>query len=304
MTDTDSENEAGSGSGTSASSRAVRTLVAKQVSGVITRHGEGPVWSQRRRCLHLVDLLAGAIVRLDPGTGHSNRLVVGAVAAAFRPRADGGLVVAVERGFALIDPDGEQHQLPTLWSDAGVRMNDGGTDPDGRFYCGSMGYDGGTGRGEFWRLNPDLTADRLWSGVTVSNGFAFSPDHQHAYYIDTPTGRVDVLDYVDGELVNRRPAVAEAGHPDGMTVDVDGNLWVAQFGGSAVLQFSPAGDLLTRVGVGARQVTACTFGGGDLSTLYITTSREGLAAGDDPAAGAVFAVVPGTSGMPALEFAG
>ncbi len=282
----------------------VRTLVAKQVSDVITQHGEGPVWSQRRQCLHLVDMLAGAIVRLDPDNGHHNRLVVGTVAAAFRPRADGGLVVAVERGFALIDPDGEQHPLPTLWNDTGVRMNDGGTDPDGRFYCGSMGYDGAAGRGEFWRLNPDLSADRLWSDVTVSNGFAFSPDHRHAYYIDTPTSRVDVFDYTDGELGNRRPAVAEAGHPDGMTVDVDGNLWVAQFGGSSVLQFNPTGDLLTRVEVGARQVTACTFGGGDLSTLYITTSREGLAAGDDPAAGAVFAVVPGTSGMPALEFAG
>lgn len=298
MTDSESTSD------TEADPHAVRILVAEQVSDVITHHGEGPVWSQRRQCLHLVDMLAGAIVRFDPDTGHHNRLVVGAVAAAFRPRADGGLVVAVERGFALIDPDGEQHQLPTLWSDAGVRMNDGGTDADGRFYCGSMGYDAAPGRGEFWRLNPDLTTDRLWSDVTVSNGFAFSPDNRHAYYIDTPTGRVDLLDYVDGELVNRRPAVPEAGHPDGMTVDVEGNLWVAQFGASSVLQFSPAGDLLTRVEVAARQVTACTFGGGDLSTLYITTSREGLAPGDDPAAGAVFAIVPGTAGMPALEFAG
>ncbi len=301
MTDTHGNN--GSATAPDDGASEVRTLVAKRVSGVITTHGEGPVWSQRRQCLHLVDLLAGAIVRLDPHNGHSNRLSVGAIAAAFRPRADGGLVVAVERGFALIDPDGEQHQLGTLWSDTGVRMNDGGTDPDGRFYCGSMGYDAAPGRGAFWRLNPDLTTDRLWSDVTVSNGFAFSPDSRQAYYIDTPTGRVDVLDYVDGNLLNRRTAVAEAGHPDGMTVDVDGNLWVAQFGGSAVLHFSPAGDLLTRVEVGARQVTACTFGGSDMSTLYITTSREGLAAGDDPAAGAVFAVVPGTSGMPALEFA-
>lgn len=282
----------------------VRTLVAKQVSDVITHHGEGPVWSQRRECLHLVDMLAGVIVRLDPDTGRHNRLAVGSVAAAFRPRVGGGLVVAVERGFALIDPDGEQHQLPPLWSDPGIRMNDGCTDPDGRFYCGSMGYDAAPGRGEFWRLNPDLSADRLWSDVTVSNGFAFSPDHRLAYYIDTPTGRVDVFDYADGELTNRRPAVPDAGHPDGMTVDVDGNLWVAQFGGSSVVQYSPAGVLLARVEVGARQVTACTFGGADYSTLYITTSREGLAADDDPAAGAVFAVVPGTPGMPALEFAG
>ena len=138
----------------------------------------------------------------------------------------------------------------------------------------------------------------------MSNGFAFSPDRRLAYYIDTRTGRVDVFDYTDGELTGRRPLVADAGHPDGMAVDTGGNLWVAQFGGSCVLEFSAGGDLVGRVDVGARQVTACTFGGADLQTLYITTSRQGLADGDDPAAGAVFAVRTGTTGMAALEFAG
>ena len=115
------------------------------MSGVLTGHGEGPVWSVSENCLHLVDMMAGAIVRLDPATGATSRLVVGSVAAAFRPRRSGGLVVAVERGFALVDPDGSQQLLEPLWDDPDVRMNDGGTDPDGRFYCGSMAYDGGLG---------------------------------------------------------------------------------------------------------------------------------------------------------------
>lgn len=278
-------------------------LTADRVTDVITHHGEGPAWDPDRQRLHLVDMMAGAVVTLNPGTGKHTRLDIGSkVAAALRPRAGGGMVVAVERGFTLVDPDGTLHPQPELWSDAQVRMNDGGTDPDGRFYCGTMAYDAAPGAGSFWRLDTDLSTHELFTDVTISNGFAFSPDGTAAFYIDTPTGRVDVFDYAGGELVNRRTAVAAAGHPDGMTVDADGNLWVADFGGAVVRHFTPGGELLTHVSVGARQVTACTFGGADLSTLYITTSRQGLAADDDPGAGAVFAVSPGVCGLPPLPF--
>lgn len=286
------------------SERSVVRLRAERVTDRITHHGEGPVWSVGDGRLQLVDTLAGLIVTLDPDSGATSRLRVGSVAAAFRPRASGGLVVAVERGFALVDPDGRVETLPPCWDDPTVRMNDGGTDPDGRFYCGSMAYDEGTGRGSFWRLDPDLSFRRLWGDVTVSNGFAFAPDHRHAYYIDTPTGRVDVLDYVDGELTDRRTAVADAGAPDGMAVDTEGCLWVAQFGGSQVRRYSADGTLLARVCVDARQVTACTFGGADLATLFITTSRQGLDPDDEPAAGSVFAVRPGIAGSAPLTFAG
>lgn len=282
-----------------------RQLTAERITDVITHHGEGPVWDVERQRLLLVDMLAGAVVTLDPSTGEHSRLEVGStVAAALRPRAGGGMVVAIERGFTLVDADGTLHPQPELWSDPTVRMNDGGTDPDGRFYCGTMAYGATEGAGSFWRLNTDLSTDELFAGVTISNGFAFSPDGTVAYYIDTPTGRVDVFDYRDGELVDRRPAVPDAGHPDGMTVDADGNLWVADFGGAVVRHFDPTGQLLAEVAVGARQVTACTFGGADLSTLYITTSRENLAEGEDPAAGSVFAVSSGVHGLPPLPFAG
>jgi len=278
-------------------------LTADRVTDVITHHGEGPVWDPARHRLHLVDMLAGAVVTLDPTTGEHARLDVGSrVAAALRPRSGGGMVVAVERGFTLVDPDGTLHPQPELWSDAQVRMNDGGTDPDGRFYCGTMAYDAASGAGSFWRLDTDLTTHELFGDVTISNGFAFSPDGSVAYYIDTPTGRVDVFDYSDGALVNRRTAVPDAGHPDGMTVDAEGNLWVADFGGALVRHFTPTGQLLTEVSVGARQVTACTFGGDDLATLYITTSRQDLADGEDPAAGSVFAIAPGVTGLPPLTF--
>jgi sugar lactone lactonase YvrE len=282
----------------------IRRLEAERLTDVITHHGEGPVWSAAGNCLDLVDMLAGVVVRLDPDTGAHDRLEVGSVAAAVRPRTSGGIVVAVERSFVLIDPDGGRTELPDVWTDETIRFNDGGCDPDGRFYCGTMGYGGQEGRGTLYRLNADHSVERVFGNVTISNGFAFSPDGTRAYYVDTPTGRVDVFDYEQGELRHRRPCVPSAGHPDGLCVDAEGDLWVAQFGGASVRQYTPAGEQVAEVAVAARQVTACTFGGPDLDTLYITTSRENLPAGEDPAAGSVFAVRPGVRGLPPLAYAG
>jgi sugar lactone lactonase YvrE len=282
----------------------IRRLEAERLTDVITHHGEGPVWSAADNRLDLVDMLAGVVVRLDPDTGAHDRLEIGSVAAALRPRTSGGIVVAAERSFVLIERDGRRIDLPAVWTDETVRFNDGGCDPDGRFYCGTMGHGGQEGRGTFYRLNIDHSVEPIFGNVTISNGFAFSPDGSRAYYVDTPTGRVDVFDYQLGELRNRRTSVASAGHPDGLCVDAAGNLWVAQFGGASVRQYTPAGEQLAEVAVAARQVTACTFGGPDLDTLYITTSRDNVPGGEDPGAGSVFAVQPGVRGLPTLAYAG
>ena len=113
---------------------------AEQVTGSVTYHGEGPVWSERWDGLRWVDMLAGDVLSLAAG-GAIDRRHVGSVAAAIRPRCQGGAVIGVERGFALEQADGALTHQDELWSDTNVRMNDGGCDPDGRFYCGSMAYD-------------------------------------------------------------------------------------------------------------------------------------------------------------------
>ena len=125
--------------------------------------------------------------------------------------------------------------------------------------------------------------------MTISNGIDLSPDGRLAYYDDTPTGRTDVFDVVDGELVNRRPFVThDVGHPDGLTVDSAGNVWVALNGAGRVRCFSPSGELLAEVTLPVRLVTACTFGGDDLRDLYVTSSRENLE-DPEPEAGALSA---------------
>jgi sugar lactone lactonase YvrE len=278
-----------------------------RVTDSVAYHAEGPVWSSAWGGLRWVDMLAGDVLSLS-GAGAVERLHVGAVAAAVRPRRGGGAVIAVERGFALEDPDGGLRHAGELWSDRGVRMNDGGCDPHGRFYCGSMAYDQRPGAGALYRLDPDGSVHVVLEQVTISNGLDWSPDGALAYYNDTPTQRIDVFDYdVEAGLTGRRPFVeiaAETGGPDGLAVDSEGGVWVALYDGGAVRRYGSDGRLEEVVALPTRKVTACAFGGPDLDQLFVTTSRENLAPGDDPIAGSLFRADVGVRGLPVREFAG
>jgi sugar lactone lactonase YvrE len=214
----------------------------------------------------------------------------------------------VERGFALEDADGTITHLGDLWTDEQVRMNEGGCDPNGRFYCGSMAYDQRPGAGALYRLDPDLSVRVVLENVTVSNGLEWSPDGTRAYYNDTSTYRTDVFNY-DGDsgLTRRRPFVdlsAEAKRPDGLTVDGDGGVWVALYDGGAVRRYTPDSVLDEVIEVPTKKVTACTFGGPDLDELFITTSREDLEPGEDRLAGSLFRAEVGVSGLQVREFVG
>ncbi len=276
---------------------------AEQVTASVAYHAEGPVWAGG---LQWVDMLAGDVLSLAPD-GSVTRRHVASVVAALRPRAGAGFVYAVERGFALDDGPGTPvRALPELWTTDAVRMNEGGCDPDGRFYCGSMAYALTPGAASLYRLDTDGHASKVFGDVTISNGLEWSPDGALAYYVDSAVGRIDVLDYdPDLGLTGRRPfATVEAGTPDGLTVDAEGGIWVAVWGAAAVHRYDPDGTLSEVVRVPASQVTACTFGGADLTDLYITTSREGLDDAAEPAAGAMFVWHPGVRGLPVRPYGG
>jgi sugar lactone lactonase YvrE len=278
---------------------------AEQVTGADAEHGEGPVWSADWGGLRWVDMLAGDMLALHDD-GSVTRRHLGPVLAAIRPRAGGGMVAALDRQFALAGAGEDLRPLGEVWSDPGIRFNDGGCDPQGRFYCGSMAHDSTQGAGSLYRLDPDGTISVMLRGVTVSNGIGWSPDGATAYYIDTLTHRVDAFDHDPQHgLSGRRPlARVEESLPDGLAVDAEGGVWVALMGGGAVHRYRPDGTLDARVEVPVRQVTACTFGGPGLDQLFITTSRLGLGAGAEAAAGAVFCAGVGVAGLPALRFAG
>jgi sugar lactone lactonase YvrE len=218
------------------------------------------------------------------------------------------MVVAVERGFALVDGDGRVETLPELWDDRGVRLNEGATDPDGRFYCGSMAYDMTPGAGRLYRLDPSGEVSVVLPSVTCSNGLAWSPDRATAYYVDSMTHRIDAFDYDrTSGLTGRRPFVTVPdGHglPDGLTVDREGGVWVAFFGGSAVRRYGADGAIEEVLDLPVTQVTACTFGGPELDELYITTSRQEVPDAEQPEAGSVFRARPGVAGLAVTPFAG
>jgi sugar lactone lactonase YvrE len=275
---------------------------AEQLTPALAHHGEGPIWDARLQRLLWVDLLRGDVLFTHPG-GDTDRLHVSTVAACVVPRRAGGHVVATERGFTVLDGDGVADVLADVWEDPSVRMNDGACDPGGSFYCGSMAYGAAAGRGSLYRLDVDGTVHRVFDGVTISNGLGWSPDGSVAYYVDSATQRIDRC---SPDLSSRHPFLEidpSLGTPDGLTVDADGGIWVALWGGAAVHRYAPSGDLDLVIELPVAQVSSCAFGGADLDTLFITTSAEDLA-DPEPAAGALFAVQPGIKGLTTLEYAG
>lgn len=280
---------------------------AEQLTGPDAFHAEGPVWSPSWGGLRWVDMLAGDVLSLAED-GSVSRRHVGEVAAALRPRESGGAIIAVQRGVALEAPDGTLTALPELWSDESVRMNEGGCDPAGRFLCGSMAYDAREGAGTLYRIDPSGLTETVLEGVTISNGIDWSPDGTIAYYNDTPTQTVAMFDSdLEHGLTGRRTFAsidAEDGSPDGLTVDSDGSVWVALYGGSAVRRYGPDGEVEAVVELPVTNITACTFGGADLEQLFITTTRENLPEGVQPAAGAIFVCTPGVRGRPVRTYAG
>lgn len=286
------------------------TIRAEQFSAPVAGLGEGPLWDDRIGALRMVDLLRGDILTLD-GSGDADRIHVGTVATVIRPRRSGGYVIGVERGIACFDADLQPSGQPVIAFDTpGLRMNDGGCDPQGRFYVGTMAYDGQQGAGTLYRFDPDGSVTPVLTSVTISNGIQWSADGTRVYYNDTPTRRIAVFDFdvADGTLSGGRDFVRLPedlpGNPDGMAIDAEDGVWIALWGGSAVHRYDRDGRLSAVVEVPAGKVTCPTFGGPDHDRLYITTASLDTSPQDEPGAGAVFVAEPGVRGAVVQPFAG
>lgn len=282
---------------------------ATQYTERCTTHGEGAFWDEVAGRLLLVDMMVGAVVEVA-ADGSPRRHEFGGVAAAIRARAEGGYVLAVERGFQLLDADlTPTGEVVAAFSDPAIRMNDGGCDPQGRFYCGTMAYDETPGAGTVYRLDADRSVHPVLAGVTISNGVQWHADGRSVYYNDTPTGRVDryAFDPGAGSFGERSTfAVIEEGEgaPDGMAIDEQGGVWVALWGGGAVHRYDGDGRLTEVVELPVQDVTSCTFGGDGRRTLFITTSRQTKGEQAEAEAGAVFAFEAGVAGAPQYAYAG
>ena len=287
------------------------------------QHGEGPTWDADRGELLWVDITAGQVRRAAIGadgslteTGvHRGGDTVGAVV----PAADGGWLLAADGGFTHLGADGTARVLITLAgeggteADGGTRMNDAACDPAGRFLAGTMAFDERPGAGALYRLDLDGTVTTVLDGLTVSNGIGWSPDGGTVYLADSGPGVVHAFDYDlgsgafgDGRVLLRFEG--DDGVADGLTVDDEGCLWTALWGGGQVRRWSPDGELLAVVEVpGVAQTSSCAFAGPGRDLLVVSTSAQGLddaARAAQPDAGRLFTARPGGTGPAAAPYRG
>jgi sugar lactone lactonase YvrE len=275
--------------------------------------GEGPVWDPRIGRVLWVDIPNQHVFATDPATGETTRRELPQAVGVVVPRASGGYVAAMQGGFYLLPDEGEPELIaPVEADDPSTRMNDGETDPQGRFWAGTMGWHAEPGAGALYRLEASGTVTKMVDGVTVSNGLGWSPDGTTMYYADTPTARVQMFDFdpTSGDIENRREFVTVrhgGGHPDGLTVDSEGAVWVATWPGYGVHRYLPDGTLDAVIPLPVSNVSSIELGGSDLRDAFITSAWELLSDTEhaaQPLAGSLFHTRVDVPGRPRVPFAG
>jgi sugar lactone lactonase YvrE len=279
---------------------------------VPARLGEGVCWHPARQTVWWIDILGRRFYEASLDGGAARVMECDQLIGAIAPTRSGGLVAALHKGIYLVDPASgstKPFAAPTDHDARTFRFNDAKVDPQGRLWAGTLALDGRRGQSRFYRIDPDRTVQVMREGVSVSNGLAWAPDGRTLYYIDSPTRMVQAFAF-DGDAGTLGPPqvvlrFTEAdGMPDGCTVDVEGHLWVAHWGGSKVTRWDVGlGRLLRTIPLPVLNVTSCAFGGVRRDQLFITTAFDDDSAPPEPEAGYIFRIDPGTAGLDLAGFA-
>ncbi|MDQ0232103.1 SMP-30/gluconolactonase/LRE family protein [Metabacillus malikii] len=275
--------------------------------------GEGPHWDEQSKTLYWVDILNKKLHAFQSETNTDVNDQFEQFIGAAVPSEAGKMILAMQNGLHQYEFATKQLTfLANPEADKPMnRFNDGKCDKYGRFYIGSMDVDAKEGAGALYRLDPDGQIHTLLTNLTISNGLAFSPDGKFLYHIDTPTGQVCIYNYDEttGDITYKQVGVKiphDMGSPDGMTIDTEGMVWIAHWGGACVSRWNPqTGQQLDRIEIPAKNVTSCTFGGEHLDELYITTARIGLAEEElrqYPLSGGLFKVKLNVTGFPGNRY--
>jgi sugar lactone lactonase YvrE len=284
--------------------------------------GEGPAWSPGEGALYWTDVTARRLHRWQPASGDHTKWDMPEMVTAVAIRQRGGLLIAAATGIDVFEPEsGALRRFAAPEADRpDNRSNDGKCDRRGRFWHGTMmnnlDAQGGdlpitASTGALYRIDPDGSVARMVDGIGIANTLAWSPDDRTMYFADTLAGTIYAYDFdaAAGSIANRRVFARTDDHglPDGSTIDAEGCLWNARWGGGCVLRWAPDGTIDQVVELPCRLVTSAIFGGPDLSVLYVTTVRHGLSEADlaeQPLAGGIFAIDAGVRGLPDGQFAG
>lgn len=265
--------------------------------------GEGPLWDDRTHSLTWNDIPPGTLYRYKPENGVNEVIFQhDAAIGGHTLQEDGSLVIFAEDGKILTLRDGETTTiLESIQEVVGSRFNDVAAGPRGEVFCGTMPLKLGDAR--LYRLDPDGLLHLVWDDIGLSNGIGFSPDEKTMYLSDSDNRIVYRADYDKnfGSLTNREVLIrldSDSAVPDGMTVDANGDLWIAVWDGNCLLHYSADGGLIDKVNFPVKKVSSVNFGGADFGTAYVTTAGGNNRDGDDgPLAGSLFSVdLPGIKG--------
>lgn len=290
-----------------------KTNKAELVLDTKSELGEGALWNHKTGQLMWINIEGKILNIYNPESGFNREMLTGQKIGTVVPTESGHALVALKKGIYHFNLETGSKKLLAA-PEAAIennRFNDGKCDPSGRFWAGTMSMIGEKETGTLYRFDADSSIHAIIPNVSISNGIVWSLDNKKMYYIDTPTQKVMGYDFdvETGNITNPKVAVKvpeEMGSPDGMTIDENGNIWVALWGGSAVACWNPeTGALLQTIKVPAKNVTSCAFGDDDLGTLYITSARTATSEEEllqYPHAGGLFKVQPGVKGVKAFFF--
>jgi sugar lactone lactonase YvrE len=275
--------------------------------------GEGPNWNSETGKVYWVDISGKRIHVLDPVTKTDDPIPTDDVVAAMAFDKSGNIVAAFSNRLVRINPKTKASSLIYKIDSipGNTRINDGKCDAAGRFWVGTMDLDEKEKIGSLYSVSPDLSCKKILDGLIIGNGLAWTDDNKVMYYIDSPTLEVWAFDFdlAKGELSGKRTVIKYdfgEGMPDGMTIDAEGMLWIAQFRGARVSRWNPrTGRRLASYQVPTYNTTCCCFGGKNMDELFITSASVLMDGADESqiaCAGSLFRLRPGVSGREAYRF--
>jgi sugar lactone lactonase YvrE len=278
--------------------------------------GEGPVWHSEEQCLYWVNFIEQfQILRFSPQTRHMDVFETGVPVMALAIRKAGGFIAATGKGISRWDARSktlEPFCAPRA-SKSTCRFNDAATDSQGRFWVGTLNDANQKGPdGELFCVQGDGSWQVMDKNITVANGIGWSPDRKIMYFTDSFRYSIYAYDFAadTGAISNRRTFVQtspEAGTPDGLTVDSEGFVWSAFWGGWKVVRYNPEGKVDREYRLPVPNPTSCAFGGKHLDELYITSASLGLSKEEKERhaqSGDLFCLKAGITGMDEARFAG
>ncbi|MEY2595346.1 MAG: hypothetical protein RI965_618 [Bacteroidota bacterium] len=291
----------------------MKNIQINQIGKTLSTLGEGPVWDEINQCILWIDIVNARIIEHNILSETEKTLSTGSMIGSFALMEDGNIIAALQEGIVIIDRStGEKQIISTPEINIpSNRFNDGKCSPDGHFWAGSMSLNETDPSGFLYSIDGDYNIHQHEKGLTISNGLCWSLDKKYFYFIDTPTLQVVRYDYSNGSIQNKQSIIhidaAKDGYPDGMTIDTEGKLWIAHWGGWQVTRWDPStGEKLDAVKLPVSQVTSICFGGAGFDEMFVTSARRGLTEKQlirEPLAGGTFQIKnTGFKGLPFYRF--